>query len=71
MGLQKQKTLAKGTIEVTQNERGVCRLEQLKEMLSKMNGVSSVEANHITHMLSVEYDPKKVTMDEIRKKVET
>jgi cation transport ATPase len=64
------KTKAKGTIHVVQHEGRPCRLESLKKKVSKIAGVSGVEANHVTHMLSIEYDPKKVTMDEIRKKVE-
>ena len=63
------KTTATGTIHAAQLE-GPCRLENLKEQVSKIAAVSGVEANHVTHMLSITYDPKKVTMDEIRKQVE-
>jgi copper chaperone CopZ len=65
------KTVANGTIYITQHEGRPCRLESLKKQVSKIAGISGVETNHVTHMLSIEYDPKKVTMDEIRKKVET
>ena len=64
------KMMAKGTLHVPQHEGSPCRLEALKKQVSKIAGVSGVEANHVTDMLSIEYDPEKVTMDEIRKKVE-
>ena len=61
---------ATGTIHVAELEGRPCRLESIREYVSKIAGVSGVEANHVTHMLSIEYDPRKVTMNEIRKKVE-
>jgi len=64
----KQKSIAKGTIHFI-HERGPCKLESLKAEVLAMEGVSSVQANHVSHVLSIEYDPKKVTLDQIRKKI--
>ena len=64
------KTMGRLTVHVAQLEGRPCRLESLKEQVSKIAGVSGVEADHIIDMLSIEYDPKKVTMDEIRKSVD-
>jgi hypothetical protein len=66
---QSHKSMAKGTIHITQGGR-LCMLENLKAIVSKMEGVSSVQANHVSHALSIEYDPKRVTIDQIRKKIE-
>jgi copper chaperone CopZ len=63
-------TMAKATIHVKQHGGRSCRLESIKEQVSKIAGVSGVEANHVTDMLSFEYDPEKATMDEIRRNVE-
>jgi Heavy-metal-associated domain len=65
-----QERKAKGTIHVESRE-GPCRLENAKEVVSKMKGVFSVEANHVSHMLTIQYDPDKVTLDQIRKTVES
>ncbi|MDH2901505.1 MAG: heavy-metal-associated domain-containing protein [archaeon] len=68
--MQSQKTMAKGTIHVSPREGRSCRLESVREQVSKIAGISSVEANHVSHALSIEYDPKKITLDQIRKKIE-
>jgi copper chaperone CopZ len=66
---QSQKTMAKGTVHVSPLEGRSCRLESVREEVAKIVGVSSVEANHVSHALSIEYDPKKITLDQIRKKI--
>ena len=68
--LQSQKSMAKGTIHVSPHEGRSCRLESVSEQVSKIAGVSSVVANHVSHALSIEYDPKKITLDQIRKQIE-
>ena len=60
---------AKGTIHVSDN-KVPCGLEEAKEMVSQIKGVLDVESNHLTHLLSIEYDPQKVTLDQIRKAVD-
>jgi len=42
------------------------RLQKAKEDVSKLRGVLTVDASHITRMLKVEYDPEEVTIDQIR-----
>ena len=66
----KAKTMAKGTVHVTTHESGPCRLELAKELISKISGVSKVKTNHVSHTISFEYDPSKVTLDKIRAKLE-
>ena len=41
-------------------------LQRARRDVTKLRGVLSVEVNHITIMLSVEYDPEEVTIDQIR-----
>jgi hypothetical protein len=67
--LKKEKATARGTIHVAEHETKPCRLETLGEQVSKILGVSSVETNHVTHSLSIEYDPQKVTLVQIRNKI--
>lgn len=42
------------------------RLQKVKGDVSKLRGVLIVDVSHITRMLSVEYDPGEVTIDQIR-----
>ena len=42
------------------------RLQKVKEDVSKLRGVLMVDVSHITGILSVEYDPGEVTIDQIR-----
>lgn len=57
---------ANGVIHVPSGDGRRCRLESERERISKMNGVSKVVANHVSHTLTIEYDPKRVTMEAIR-----
>ncbi len=42
------------------------RLENARTIVCGMKGVTRAEANHISRILCVEYDPERVTLDEIR-----
>lgn len=65
-----QRGKARGSISVSEAADGTCRLERAKKAVSKIKGVLSIEANHVTHMLEIEYDPEQVSLDEIRKTIE-
>ena len=45
------------------------RIEEAREAISKLDGVLKVEANHVTRMFYVEYDPEKISFENIRKEV--
>ena len=38
-------------------------------ILNALDGVQSVEINHVTNMVSIEYDEQRVTLEEIRSKI--
>ena len=44
---------------------------QARDAIVKLNGVSKVEINLVTHMFYVEYDPEKITFERIRKEVQS
>jgi hypothetical protein len=46
-----------------------CRLEEAKKLALRIRGVLGVETNHTWDTLVVEYDPEKVTLDQIRKTI--
>ena len=46
-----------------------CGLEKIRESVSKIVGVFDAEANHISDTLTVEYDPDRVTLDQIRRAI--
>ncbi|MGO9646020.1 MAG: hypothetical protein ACLPY5_14915 [Candidatus Bathyarchaeia archaeon] len=45
------------------------RLEKAKTVVHNLKGVVKVQADHISHMLTVEYHPERITLDEIRNSV--
>ena len=45
------------------------RMEEARDAVAKLDGVSKVETNHVTHMFYVEYDPEKISFEKIRKEV--
>ncbi len=61
---------ARGSIHVSEAKDGSCRLESAKKTVSKIKGVLLVEANHMTHVLEIEYDPSKVSLDDLRNAIE-
>lgn len=42
------------------------RLEKARTAVNNLKGVLKSEADHILQMLTVEYDPERITLDEIR-----
>lgn len=62
-----RKRRAKCTIHVDEGNDG---LEAAQKSVSKLEGILDVRANHISHMLGIEYDPDKITIEEIRKEIE-
>jgi len=45
-------------------------LERARRAISKIDGLFDVEANYISHLLVFEYDPDKITLEQIRRTVE-
>lgn len=45
------------------------RLERARVVVAKLAGVTKAEADHALQILSVEYDPGRITLDEIRGRI--
>ena len=45
------------------------RLERARAAVAKLQGVRSSEADHTSQVLTVNYDPGKITLEEIRNTV--
>ena len=45
------------------------RLEKARAAVAKLKGVKRTEADHTLQMLTVNYDPEKITLEDIRKTV--
>jgi hypothetical protein len=63
----KTKRRAKCSVHVDEGNDG---LEAAAKSVSRLKGVLAVKGNHISHMLGIEYDPDKVTIEEIRRTIE-
>jgi copper chaperone CopZ len=52
-------------------EDGVDRtlINKIIPILSDLYGVHSVEINHVTNTVAIEYDGQKITLEEIRSKI--
>lgn len=46
-----------------------CRTNQIIPVLSALDGVLSVHINHVTNMVTIEYDEKRVTIGQLRSKI--
>ena len=46
-------------------------MEEARDAITKRDGVLKVEINHVTHMFYVEYDPEKISFENIRKEVKS
>jgi hypothetical protein len=57
------------TIRAADKGIGHCNLEDAKLEISSLKRVLRVEANHITCMLFVEYDSRKVVLEQISKAI--
>ena len=45
------------------------RLKKAGTIVRNLKGVEKVQADHISHVLTVEYHPERITLDEIRNSV--
>jgi hypothetical protein len=43
---------------------------KVEQILEKTDGVFKVDVNHLTNTVSIEYDPKKISLDEIKQSIE-
>ena len=46
-------------------------MEEARDAITKLDGVLRVEINHVTRMFYVEYDPEKISFENIRKEVKS
>jgi copper chaperone CopZ len=60
--------MARSLIRVT-NSEAPCGLEQAREAVSKIPGVFDVDANHLSNLLTVDYDQDRVTVAQIRRAI--
>jgi hypothetical protein len=62
--LEKARNITRATLSVS--GRGPKNLERRRVMLSRLDGVYAVGVNHLTGMVSVEYDSGRITLERIR-----
>jgi copper chaperone CopZ len=63
------KSMARGIFKLHTTGKTV-RAQRARRSLLKLDGVSEVEINYITHTTYVEYDPSKVTPEMIKNAIE-
>jgi len=56
------------TIRISESD-DLSRLEKARLLVSKLEGVVTSEADHTFQILTVEYDPETITLEEIRNSV--
>jgi hypothetical protein len=66
--MQEKKSRAMCTIRIWETD-DPSRLEKARMAVKNLKGVSNSEADHILQMLTVEYDPKRITLDAVRNSV--
>ena len=67
-----EKKMASGTIRFGNEDQiheNDFNMEEVKDVITKLDGVSKVETNLVTRMFYVEYDPEKISFESIRKEV--
>ena len=62
--MKTRRDMAIGTIRICGEE--CARLQDVREVVSELDGVKKAEANCVSGTLFVEYDPQKITLDAIR-----
>jgi len=61
---------AKATLRIPiENAQDLAQTSKIIPILNALRGVLSVEINHVTNMISIEYDDQKISLDEIRSKI--
>lgn len=57
---------AKAILQLESGQEDPSHPSKVEQILKRRAGVLDVVINHLTNMLSVEYDPDKISVDEIR-----
>jgi len=52
-----------------EGEQDLTQANKIIPILSALRGVLSVDINHVTNMASIEYDNRRITLEEIRSKI--
>ena len=65
--LDEKRSRAMCTIRISEIDPG--GLEKARAVVSNLTGVVKSDADHILQMLTVEYDPERITLNEIRSAV--
>jgi len=52
-----------------ENDEDLARTNEIIPILNALNGILSVEINHVTNTVSIEYDEQRITLAEIRSKI--
>ena len=58
---------AAASIRFDMGKSGSLGLEDAAAAIRKADGVALVEANHLSNTIYVEYDPRRITLEAIRK----
>ena len=69
-----RKKMASGTIRFgngDQIQESGYNMEEVRDSIIKLDGVLKVENNLVTRMFYVEYDPEKISFENIRKEVKS
>ena len=66
--MSRKKSRAMCTIRIPETD-DLSRLEKARAIAARLEGVVKSEADHTLQMLTIEYDPEKITLDEIRNAV--
>ncbi len=69
-----EKKMASGTIRFgngDQIQESGRHMEEARDAITKLDGVLRVETNHVTHMFYVEYDPEKISIESMRRRVKS
>jgi hypothetical protein len=51
------------------NDGDALQMENVRRRVRRLEGVFTAEADHISHVLSVEYDSDRISLDEIKNAV--
>ena len=63
---------AKAVLRLTvQHGEDLVHPDKIIPNLNALNGVLSGEINHVTNMVFIEYDEQRITLEEIRSKIQT
>ncbi len=64
---ESEKARGRAVLQITSDREKLQNYDKIEESVKELDGVTKAEINPVMNVIKVEYDPKKLTLEQIRR----